>query len=80
MTAATSCDPSEPPVTSGVLGAVRSRRTVEALSTVDQAPVLPATSNARNCTVVVPSPPTGRVPPIWGAVHVPPPSVDARCS
>ena len=59
---ATLCQASEPPVTAGAAGPLRSMRTVLVASGVDgaQAETLPAASTLRNCTSVSPSARDGR--------------------
>ncbi len=72
--------PDEPPLATGVVGAVRSRRTVAPAVCVAgvQADVLPAVSTLRNCTHVLASAVTASLAPVAAALHVVPPSVEVR--
>ena len=80
MTAPTFCQESEPPVTTGAVGAVRSMRTVSPLSATAgaQFDVNPAVSTARNWTRVSPSAVIVSVAPVETVLQVVPPSVDVR--
>jgi hypothetical protein len=81
VTEATFCQVAEPPLMTGVEGAVLSIRTVSVASGTAgaQADVNPATSTVRNWTSVSPWAVTTSDPPPTGAVHVLPPSVEVRC-
>ena len=72
--------PAEPPVATGVAGAVRSSLTVAAAVCVAgvHADVLPATSTLRSCTHVLASAETVSLGPLVAALHVVPPSVEVR--
>ncbi len=76
------CQASDPPVTVGKLGAVRSMRTVLPGPGLagDQADALPSASSERNCTSVWPSADAVTEDPGAGADQVAPASVDSRYS
>ena len=80
VTWATSCQDSDPPVTAGAVGAVRSIETV--LPTVGEdgahADRSPETSTERNCTRVVPVAVIETVVPVTAADQVTPLSVEVR--
>ena len=69
---ATLCQPPDPPVSAGSVGAVRSSRTVACT----QFDVRPALSTPRNCTSVSPSADTAMLVPVVGDDQVEPPSVE----
>ena len=69
---ATLCQPVDPPLSPGLVGAVRSSRTVACT----QFDVSPELSTLRNCTSVSPSADTATLAPDVGDVQVEPPSVD----
>ena len=72
--------PADPPLATGVAGAVRSRRTVAAAVCVEgvHAEVLPAVSTLRNCTQVLASAVTRSLAPPVTPLQVAPPSVELR--
>ena len=74
------CHASDPPVTVGAAGPLRSIRTVLVASGAAgaQAETLPAPSMLRSCTRVSPSAVTTADAPAVGASHVTPPLVDVR--
>ena len=80
VTEATLCQTAEPPVTVGVVGSVRSIRTVFVPpATVGcQSDAFPAASSPWNSTSVSPSADTSTAEPGDGDDHVTPPSLDAR--
>ena len=82
ITDATLCQPEEPPVTLGAVGAVRSMRTVLLAPALAgfQAERLPAPSTERSCTSVWPSALIASDAPDAAEPHVVPPSVDSRNS
>ena len=80
MIDAVDCQPSEPPLMLGSVGAVRSIRTVPVASggVGVQSDRLPAASTARNSISVSPSSLIVASGPAVGADQLPPPSVDVR--
>jgi len=78
----TLCQDDEPPLTSGLVGSVRSSRTVLAAVGLagSHADALPALSTARNCTSVSPSAVTSTLVPVAGTDQLAPPSVEVRYS
>src|SRR5207248_10314062 len=79
-TEAASVHDSEPPVTTGAVGAVRSIMTVFAAPSAAgiHELALPAVSRLRSWTSVSPSAETVAVAPAWAADQVVPASVDVR--
>ena len=69
---ATLCQPLDPPVSTGFVGAVRSRRTVACT----QFEVSPELSTLRNCTSVSPSADTAMLVPVVGDDQVEPALVE----
>jgi hypothetical protein len=82
VTEAALCQASEPPLTPGAVGAVRSIRIVFVAPDAAgfQAERFPAPSTVRSCTSVCPSAATVSEAPAAAADHVVPPSVEALYS
>src|SRR5438445_5433241 len=74
--------PADPPLGVGVVGGVRSSRTVPAAATGTgvHAEALPTTSRLRSSTSVSPSAATCSDVPETGCDQLPPPSIENRCS